>query len=995
MVCIMILVPALAKTAVPALSIVTSQGRAVYVMLNYAEDANEGIPGIKARLEQDLHVIENVFQHHVIGADLPSLHQTTNYDNNRPVLLIRAAHPTTGDPPVTEGAAAFPIATLSRTSVAALISSFPVMEGPAGTPVGGGIKDVQNLGQAYLIDTTTDRISFNDLLAFVLLLPRLIEQSPVLTVNTEILAQIKNSREYLDFRNLELTLGHPGMWNHEGKSFSPVWQAGVLSYYVSDLAGNKLFKLEPLEYYLARPGWSPPIPRFVSGATEKEIFFVDTFSAKTHRLDLTALFPDKYLEMSESIELTTTPQGDRIYFTLSFNLPEEFWETEKHSYVYDLLSGKIVFAPPGEPISPQAPEAAREPTPGVGVGVIVEPYVDVLPGYISPVWQLRGKGWPSGQLNRRESFLAGHWADLLPKQDRLVFLPASFLNQSRFIAYASQAEILVYETITQKYHRLDLKGTRPADYKKISALRFAQNPNSPEDKIHIFLEEHNQTVGAYIWDLSANKLEQIDKTLAQIQRDGQAGWWEFTPGTVSFALPPGTLILTGYEAREAIIREFFAHLANVSVALSLWLGVFFFIFLLPFVLANATALLAALKLKNSRLYLGLAPALTAIFFIGFSILALLLTMPYTGKIESLVFPLPWFSIGMNATVAVFMFGFLIVVAAALTILIFRESRLLFRSLFHNTAGFGMVQAGRSVAISASVVYGLAGAVLLLLLFALAALRLPSLLPADPEPLFIMALFYALCLAVTLFLLKAPPAFAGYLTAAAAFLGIGVFGHSSFRFAGSVSGYSLSEAAAVLTHGDWLGNFALILPQVLICLVYLSRIWLEHRGRTLKMPSALAMAALIAFPATYIVLFAERLHWDVPKLGYFALPAALVLIALTAVSFVAALIQLYRYSGKEPLPQPLPPAESQPPMAPAPALKKLTVPIGPIMTGIAALLVFIILMTGALKGISFMPGGWGLLLLLLCFIISSVFYFGCFLTVRLAKLLFKTGRTPVP
>ena len=163
-----------------------------------------------------------------------------------------------------------------------------------------------------------------------------------------------------------------------------------------------------------------------------------------------------------------------------------------------------------------------------------------------------------------------------------------------------------------------------------------------------------------------------------------------------------------------------------------------------------------------------------------------------------------------------------------------------------------------------------------------------------------------------------------------------------------------------------------------------------------MPAALALAALIAFPAAYIVLFAERLHWDVPKLGYFALPAALVLIALTAVSFVAALIQLYRYSGKEPLPQPLPPAESQPPMPP-PALKTLKVPIGPIMTGIAALLVFIMLMTGALKGISFMPGGWGLLLLLLLlyFIISSVFYFGWFLTVCLAKLLFKPGSTPVP
>jgi hypothetical protein len=180
-------------------------------------------------------------------------------------------------------------------------------------------------------------------------------------------------------------------------------------------------------------------------------------------------------------------------------------------------------------------------------------------------------------------------------------------------------------------------------------------------------------------------------------------------------------------------------------------------------------------------------------------------------------------------------------------------------------------------------------------------------------------------------------------------------------------------------------------------------WLEQRGRTLKMPAALAMAALIAFPATYIVLFADRLHWDLPKLGHFALPAALVLIALTAVSFAAALIQLFRYSGKRPLPQPVPPAEPQPsmtpaPVPPAPAAKKLKVPIGPIMTGIAGLLVIVNLLADAVRGRAFMPDGWGLwglLLLLLYLIISSVYYLGWFLTVHLAKLLFRPSAHPRP
>lgn len=965
MVCIVILAIALSTTAAadaPEPAILTSQGRTVYTMIKYTE-GSEGIPVIKARLEQDLHAIENIFLHHILR-------------NNDPyILFIRAvctadgySHSTTD-----EGNLKPAIATLSSTQAVTLINAHPLRTGPVGAIT--GIKDTANLGRAYLIDTTTDRLSFDDLLAFVLLFPNLSEQNPILAVDEEILMQIKNSSAFRDFSNIELELSHPGIWSMEGKSFSPIWRAGVLFYYIKDFEGNRLFELEPLEYYLAKPRWSPVMPRFIGGATEKELFLVDTYSAETHRLDLTELFPSKYLQMSDSIELAISPNGDRIYFTLSFNLPLEFWETDTHSYVYHLKDGRIKAALQADPVTPQATEPPADTDTDRWIGAIDEHAIDATPGYVSIVWQLKTQGWASARLSRHESFPAKHLSALLPEEDSLAFQTAGFLNQSRFIAFASQKEIVLYEITTQRYYRLNLKELQPADYKKISAIRFTQNPNSPENNIYFFLEKSSQAITAYIWDLSANKLEQLDKPLEQILREE----WEFTHGTISFSLPPSTMILTESQARTAIVKEFSLHMVNVLGALVIWLGIFFVIFLVPFVLSNTAMNLAVLKLKDSRLSLGFAPAVTAFLFMGLSVIILLLILPDAWRIQYLVFPLPWFASGRSASYF-FMFGFMIIVATVLTILAFRQSTLLWL-LSQNRASSNVNQSLKSVTMSASLVYGFAGAILLILLFALVAIRLPYLMPTELETLLILAMFYALCLAAAYFLLKAPPAIAGYLTAAATFLGIGAFGYYSLSFFRAVSDYSLSEAVIILIQGDWLRNFALILPQVLICLVYLTRIWLEYRGKTLKMPIALITAALIAVPSTVIILYSERLDWYVPKLGYFALPTAFALIALTVVSLLSALVCIFRFSGQQPLLPAVPLSSLRP------SQKKLRVPIGPIMAGIAGLLAILRLLMQAVKGIQFRAGlDLFFLLLLIYLVISSVFYIGRFLTVRLVKLL---------
>ncbi|MEW5921766.1 MAG: hypothetical protein AB1796_12640 [Bacillota bacterium] len=77
-----ILAPAPATATVPVPSIIAGQDRAVYVSLHY-EDASEGMAVIKARLQQDVHALEHVFQ---------SLQETGELDGRYPILLVRAGY---------------------------------------------------------------------------------------------------------------------------------------------------------------------------------------------------------------------------------------------------------------------------------------------------------------------------------------------------------------------------------------------------------------------------------------------------------------------------------------------------------------------------------------------------------------------------------------------------------------------------------------------------------------------------------------------------------------------------------------------------------------------------------------------------------------------------------------------------------------------------------------------------------------------------------------
>ncbi len=87
-----------------------------------------------------------------------------------------------------------------------------------------------------------------------------------------------------------------------------------------------------------------------------------------------------YLQMSESIELAVSPQGDYLYFTLAPNLPEEFWKTESHTYVFVTATGETRVA---EAKAPKAAEPARGSSKGIPV-----PFETPLPGYVSSIYQL-------------------------------------------------------------------------------------------------------------------------------------------------------------------------------------------------------------------------------------------------------------------------------------------------------------------------------------------------------------------------------------------------------------------------------------------------------------------------------------------------------------------------------------------------------------------------------------------------------------------------------
>ncbi|MEW5921765.1 MAG: hypothetical protein AB1796_12635 [Bacillota bacterium] len=672
--------------------------------------------------------------------------------------------------------------------------------------------------------------------------------------------------------------------------------------------------------------------------------------------------------MRDSIALAVSPQRDYIYFTLSFNLPEEFWETENHTYVFAPDTGEIRVA---EAKAPGAAEPAPESSPG-----IVTEFVVPSPGHVSPVYQLISIGWQPGRLSRHESFVNPHWAALLPKDSPLVFFPAGLLAQSRFVAYGSQEEVVVFDIPGENYHRVNLKKLHPADYQWIGRIRFAQNPNHPGDKIYFSLENYGVTMAAYVWDIFANTLTQSGKTLEEIQMEG---WAEFTPGAANHLLPPGSMVLAGNEARRAISRYMLSLPAGAFVSLSAWLGVLFFAFLLPFVLAHAATFLAALKLKSARLLFGFGPALTTTLFVVLSILAIRFTLPYGDTIERLVYPLPWFYHLTSTAGMIFIGGFVTALLAVLTILVFYQARVLPRAFFQGAAGFH--REGKSITASASAVYGLAGALLLFLLYALAATTLPYYqLPKGLDIFLFPAMLFVLCLAVTFFLLQATPAAAGYLAAAAAFLGAGYVAFSNIWTISAFSDYSLIEAVRRLMAGGVLfSQLVNILPLTLLCIVYLIRIELIRRSRPLKTPAALAAAVLIAVAATAVILFGERLHWLVPGVGYFDVPATLALLALTAIPIIAALAHVFR------------PTDQQPSLPAMPAAKKLKVAVGPAAAGVSALLVFILLTLEGAGGL--LPHHLGLLLLLSLFYlaVSSVFYLARLLTVRLAGLLFTPER----
>ncbi|MBS3977574.1 MAG: hypothetical protein KGZ75_12805 [Syntrophomonadaceae bacterium] len=966
---LVLIAPAPAQADLPTPSVFTGREQAVYITFAEEDTGNGRAVPVKAKLQQDVHVLEQVFL---------DLHKTGKLDSRYSTLLVRIRYQ-----PDRDNTSSPTTSVLSFTPALALITAFPSWEPP------GGIHPARNLGRAYVIDTPLD--SFKDLLALVLLLPRLGEQNMGLTVNdAETLEEVKKSPEYQAYSKMRLEFSPPVMnWGSpEPLGLLPVWESGVFSYIICDQANNKLFSLRPLDYYLARPAWALLTPRLIAAASETDLFFIEVNAGKTHRLDLAALFPQKYLQMSANITMAINLQAKQIYFTLDRNLPESFWQTDRHTYNYSLDTGEIRVA--GK-IAPRPPDPAPVPPPAAGPGVITE-FIAPSPGDVSFVHQLLVNipaGWHFGQISRHEGFLNHSLAELLPKDGPFVFQPAGLMAKSRVVFYGSQTELVLFDIIEERYHSLNLKELRPADYTEISAIRFAQNPNHLENRIYFALEGPNAAPAAYVWDVNANRVIRVEETLEDKQK---LGWQELTPGAANHMLPYGSMVSTGNEAKGAISKYYLLILADSFLALAAWLLLLFFTFGVPFVVAHTFTFLVALKLKSARLLFGIGPALTTVLFLALSYLSFRLTLPFSDLIKGLVYPLPWYyHLGSSAGMMIMM-GFIIAVTTVLTLLVFNNARILPRSFFQdpNIAP----REGKDVLVSASAVYGLAGAVLLLLLFFLAATTLPYYRwPEGLDVLLFTALVFILSLAAAFYLLRASLAAAGYLTAAAAILALGYVTLDSIGIIRVITDYEHSVAEVLrqlFVLEGWLRHVALILPLTLICMVYLLRRLLLRRGREVKGPAALALAVAIAVPATFIILYGELLPWYVPGLKTLALPVAFLLFALTAIAIIAALVQVFIIPSQPPLPVKAVLPAAMPVVAP-PA-KKFRLSIGPAASGATALVVFLHLVLERTTGVFF----YGFLALLVlaavfCLALSSVYYLGRYFTFRIAGALFTPER----
>ena len=408
---------------------------------------------------------------------------------------------------------------------------------------------------------------------------------------------------------------------------------------------------------------------------------------------------------------------------------------------------------------------------------------------------------------------------------------------------------------------------------------------------------------------------------------------------------------------------------------------------MPFTVAHTFIFLVALKLKGARLLFGRGPALTTALFLALSYLNFRLTLPLSNFIKELVYPLPWYYHLHSAIAMSIMMGFIIAVTAVLALLVFSNARLLPPSLFQDLND--APREGKDIDFSASAVYGLAGAVLLLLLVFMAATTLPYYQwPRGLDALLFTASVFVLSLAATYNLLRASLAAAGYLTAAAAILAVGYVTVDSIGIIRVITNYehSVAEVLRQFVLERWLGHVALILPLTLICMVYLLRRLLVRRGRELKGPAALALAAAIAMPATLIILYGELLPWYVQGLKTLALPVALLLFALTAVVIIAALVHVFLTPSQH-----LQPAKITLPTV-APVAQKIRLTIGVAITGFAALLVILDLMMGRAGG-GYFFGYLTLLLLaaILFLAIAPVFYLGRYFTLRVAGALFTPER----
>jgi len=180
--------------------------------------------------------------------------------------------------------------------------------------------DPRPLGPAYVIETTTGLLEFNDLLAMIIMLPDLGRKEQVLEIaQEESLDQKKRTRRHRRYVDLNIFADTTSIGPGQNRIASE-WQSRTTRYILQGVASDKEVHLEPLEVYITTPTWPPAVPGETSAhilgyASPQKIVLYDIERGVYHMQNIEGISPDG---MSvQQVRFMKDQESGKIYAVVS------------------------------------------------------------------------------------------------------------------------------------------------------------------------------------------------------------------------------------------------------------------------------------------------------------------------------------------------------------------------------------------------------------------------------------------------------------------------------------------------------------------------------------------------------------------------------------------------------------------------------------------------------------------------------------------------------